>query len=155
MSGRGVAAEPNYQFANELHIQIIRKLKRRKLYSSFRDNIWGVDLADMQSLGKCNKGTKYLLCAIDLFSKYVSVIPLKDQREISSLNAFQKIVSKGRKPNKIWVNQGVESFNNLFKRFLKINDIEMDSTYTEEKSVAAERFVRNLKNKIFKHMTAV
>ena len=155
MSGRGVAAEPNYQFANELHIQIIRKLKRRKLYSSFRDNIWGVDLADMQSLGKYNKGTKYLLCAIDLFSKYVSVIPLKDQREISSLNAFQKIVSKGRKPNKICVNQGVESFNNLFKRFLKINEIEMDSTYTEEKSVAAERFVRNLKNKIFKHMTAV
>ena len=154
-SGSGVATEPNYQLANELHRQIIRKFKRRKVYSSFRDNIWGVDLADMQSLGKYNKGTKYLLCAIDLFSKYVSVIPLKDQREISSLNAFQKIVSKGRKPNKICVNQGVESFNNLFKRFLKINEIEMDSTYTEEKSVAAERFVRNLKNKIFKHMTAV
>ena len=59
-SGSGVAAETNYQFANELHRQIIRKFKRRKVYSSFRDNIWGVDLADMQSLGKYNKAIKYL-----------------------------------------------------------------------------------------------
>ena len=67
-SGSGVAAiEPNYQLANELHRQIIRKFKRRKVYSSFRDNIWGVDLADMQSLSKYNKRIKYLLCAIDLF----------------------------------------------------------------------------------------
>ena len=69
-SGSGVATEPNYQLANELHRQIIRKFKRRKVYSSFRDNIWGVDLADMQSLSKYNKGIKYLLCATNLFSKY-------------------------------------------------------------------------------------
>ena len=71
--------EPNYQLANELHKPIIRKFKKRKVYSSFRDNIWGVDLADMQSLSKYNKGTKYL-CAIDLFSKYVCVVPLKDKK---------------------------------------------------------------------------
>ena len=58
--GSSVDAEPNHQFANELHRQIIRKFKRRKVYSSFRDNIWGVDLADMQSLGKYNKAIKYL-----------------------------------------------------------------------------------------------
>ena len=69
-SGSGVATEPNYQLANELHRQIIRKFKRRKVYSSFRDNIWAVDLADMQSLSKYNKGIKYLLGAIYLFSKY-------------------------------------------------------------------------------------
>ena len=69
-SGSGVATEPNYQLANELHWQIIRKLKKWKVYSSFRDNIWGVDLTDMQSLSKYNKEIKYLLCAIDLFSKY-------------------------------------------------------------------------------------
>ena len=64
-SGSGVATRPNYQLANELHRQINRKFKRRKVYSSFRDSIWGVDLADMQSLNKYNKGIKYLLCAID------------------------------------------------------------------------------------------
>ena len=79
--------------------QLFENLKKRKVYSSFRDNIWGVDLADMQSLSKYNKGIKYLLCAIDLFSKYAWVVPLKDKRGISIVNAFQKIVSKGRKPN--------------------------------------------------------
>ena len=69
-SGSSVDAEPNYQLANELHRQIIRTFKRRIVYSSFRDNIWSVDLADMQSLSKYSKGIKYLFCAIDLFSKY-------------------------------------------------------------------------------------
>ena len=66
-AGSGVNSMPNYQLANELHKQIIKKSKRRKVYSSFRDNIWGVDFADMQSLSKYNKGIKYLLCVIDLF----------------------------------------------------------------------------------------
>ena len=69
--------------------------------------------------------------------------------------SFRKIISKERKPNKIWVDQGGEFYKNLFKRFLKINNIEMYSTYSEGKSVVAEIFMRTLKNKIFKHMTAV
>ena len=154
-SGSGVATRPNYQLANELHRQIIRKFKRREIYSSFGDNIWGVDLADMQSLSKYNKGIKCLLCTIDLLSKYMLVVPLKDKRGISIVNAFQKIISEGRKPNKIWVDQGGEFYNKLFKRFLKINNIEMYSTYNEGKSAVAERFIRTLKNKIFKHMRAV
>ena len=95
------------------------------------------------------------MCAIDLFSKYAWVVPLKDKRGISIVNAFQKIISEGRKPNKIWVDQGSEFYNNSFKDFLKINNIEMYSTYNEGKSVVAERFIRTLKNKIFKHMTVV
>ena len=154
-SGSGIANEPNYQLANELHKPIIRKFKKRKVYSSFRDNIWGVDLADMQSLSKCNKGIKYFLCAINLFSKYTWVVPLKDKSGISIVNTFQKIIWKKRKPNKIWVDQGGEFYNNLFKRFLKIKNIEMYPTYNEEKSVVAERFLRTLKNKIFKHMIAI
>ena len=66
--GSGITNEPNYQLANELHKPIIRKFQKRKVYSYFKDNIWGVDLADMQSLSKYNEGIKYLLCAIDLFS---------------------------------------------------------------------------------------
>ena len=88
--GSGIANEPNYQLANELHKPIIRKFKKRKVYSSFRDNIWGVDFADMQSLSNCNKGIKYLLCAIDLFSKYAWVVPIKDKKGTSIVNAFKK-----------------------------------------------------------------
>ena len=83
------------------------------------------------------------------------VIPIKDKKRTSTVNAFKKIISEGRKPNKIWVDPGSELFNNSFKDFLKINNIEMYSTYNEGKSVVAERFIRTLKNKIFKHMTAI
>ena len=103
-SGSGVN-KPNYQFSEELHKPIIKKIKKRKCYSSFRDNIWG---ADTQSLSKYNKRIKYLLCAIDLFSKYAWVVPLKEKRGITTVNVFQKVISKERKPNKIWVDQGGE-----------------------------------------------
>ena len=162
-SGSGAATEPNYQLANEFHRQFIKKFKIRKVYSSFKDNIWGVDLTDMQSLSKYNKGIKYLFCAIDLFIKYARVVSLKDKIGINIVNAFQKIISKnskaeseGRwKTNKIWVDQGAEFYNKLFKRFLKINNIEIYPTYNEGKSFVAERLIRTLKNKIFKHMTAI
>ena len=154
-NGNGIANEPNYQLVNELHKPAIRKLKKRKVYSSFRDKMWGVDLADMQSMSKYNKGNKDLLCTIDLCGKYVWVIPIKDKKGLSTVNAFQKIILKGRKLNNIWVDQGTKFYNNSFKDFLKINNIEMHSTYNEGKSVVAERFIRTLKNKIFKHMTTI
>ena len=81
----------NEQLAIELHKPSIRKFKKRKVYSSFRDNIWGADLADMQLLSKFNKGFRFLLCVIDIFSKYAWVVPLKDKKGISIVNAFQKI----------------------------------------------------------------
>ena len=83
----------------------------------------------MQSLSKYKKGIKYLLCAIDLLSKYVWVIPLKDKKGTSIVSAFQKIILEKRKPNKIWVDQGSEFYNQSFKDFLKINNIEMHSTF--------------------------
>ena len=141
--------------ADELHKPIIKKFNNKKVYSQFKDNIWGVDLADMQSLSKKNKGIKYLLCAIDLYSKYAFVAPLKDKKGISVTNGFNKIIKKsGRKPNKIWVDQGSEFYNHVFKKCLSRNNIIMYSTYNEGKSVVAERFIRTLKNKLYKHMTA-
>ena len=91
--------------------QLLENLKNEKYNSSFRDTVWGVDLADMQSVSKYNKGIKYLLCGIDLFSKYAWVIPLKDKKGTTIVNAFQKIIAKRRKPNKIWVDQGIEFYN--------------------------------------------
>ena len=118
--GNGIN-EPNYQLASELHKPVIKKFKKRKVYSSSKDNIWGVDLADIQSLSKYNKAIKYLLCTIDLFSKYAWVIPIKDKKGTSIVNAFKKILSDpNRKPNKIWIDQGCEFYNNAVKDFLKI-----------------------------------
>ena len=141
--------------ADELHKPVIKKFEKRKVYSQFKDNIWGVDLADMQSLSRKNKGIKYPLCAIDLFSKYAFAIPLEDKKGISIVNAFDKIIEQSnRKPNKIWVDQGGEFYNNAFKKWLSDNDIIMYSTCNEGKSVVAEIFIRTLKNKLYKHMTA-
>ena len=139
---------------DERHKPITRKFNKRTVYSRFKDNIWGVDLADMQSLSRKNKGIKYLLCAIDLYSKYAFVIPLKDKKGISIVNALNKIIKQSnRKPNKIWVDEGGEFYNNVFEKWLSDNDINMYSTYNEGKSVVAERFIRTLKNKLYKHMT--
>ena len=109
----------------------------------------------MQSLSRKNKGIKYLLCAIDLYSKYAFVIPLKDKKGINIVNGFNKIIKQfNRKPNKILVDQGGEFYNNVFKKLLSDNNIIMYSMYNEGKSVVAERFIRTLKNKLYKHMTA-
>ena len=83
----------------------------------------------MQSLSRKNKGIKYLLCAIDLSSQCAIVIPLKDKKRISIVNAFNKIIKQSeRKPNKIYVGQGGEFYNNVFKKWLSDNDIIMYST---------------------------
>ena len=110
----------------------------------------------MQLIIKHNKRIKYLLCVVDLFSKYAWVVPLKDQKGVSIIDAFQKNLNNSkRKPNKIWVDQGSEFYSNHFKKWLKDNNIEMYSTHNEGKSVVAERFLRTLKNKIYKHVTAI
>ena len=77
------------------------------MHSSFTDNIWGADLADMQLISKFNKGIRFLLCVIDIFSKYTLVTTLKDKKGIIITNAFQKILDESNcKPNKIWLDKG-------------------------------------------------
>ena len=85
---------------------IIVKVKKRKAYSSFKDNIWGADLADTQLLSKFNKGFHFLFCVIDIFSKHAWAVPLKDKKGVTITNAFQKFLDESkRKPNKIWVDR--------------------------------------------------
>ena len=77
-----------------------------------------MDFADMKLLNKYNKGYKFLLCVIDMYSKYAWVIPLKDKNDISIVNGFQKIINDSkRRPNKIWVDRGSEFYNNSFKKW--------------------------------------
>ena len=112
------------QLAEELHKPIIRKSKKRTVYLGFKGNIWqgegggggGADLADMQLIIKFNKRFRFLLCVIDIFSKYAWAVPLKDKKGVSIVNAFQKILDdSNRRPNKIWVDKGSEFYNNSFK----------------------------------------
>ena len=104
----------NEKISEELHKPVIKKFKRRKVYSRFKDNIWAVDLAEMGSLSSKNKHFKYLLCAIDVFTKYVWVKPLQDKNGKRVLNAFIEIINESyHKPNKLWVDQGREFYNIL------------------------------------------
>ena len=106
----------NEQFAEEIHKPIIRKFRKRKVYSAFKDNIWTADLANVQLIGKFNKGFKFLLCVIDIYSKYAWIVSLKDKKGVSIANVFQKILKKSnRKPNKIWVDKGGEFYNRSMK----------------------------------------
>ena len=134
--GCGVKSMPQNEQLAEL---IIKNFKKRKVYSAFKDNIWGADLADMQLISKFNKGFRFLLCVIDIFNKYAWVVPLKDRKGASIVNAFQSILKKSnRKPNKIWVDKGGELYNISFKKWLQDNDIAMYSAHNEGKSVVAE-----------------
>ena len=84
--------------------------------------MWGADLADMQLTRKFNKGTRFLLSVIDIFSKYAWVVPLKDKKVITIVNAFQKILDNSiKKPNTLWVDKGSEFYNSSFKKWLKDN----------------------------------
>ena len=87
----------NEQLAEELHKAIIRKFKRKEVYSAFKDNIWAADLADMQLISKFNKGFRFLLCVIDIYSKYAWIVPLKDKKGVSIVNVFQSILNKSNR----------------------------------------------------------
>ena len=123
-------------------------MKKEEYVQHLEDNIWDVDLADKKLLSKYNKGIRFLLCVIDIFSKYAWVVPLKDKKGISIVKAFQSILKQSnsnRKPNKIWVDKGSEFYNAYFKKWLRDNDIVMYSTHNEGKSVDAERFIKTSK----------
>ena len=140
-----------HQLAEKLHKSIIRNFKKRTVYSRSKDNIWGANIADMQLISNFNKRFRFLLCVIDIFSKYAWIVPLKNKKGVSITDAFQKILDdSNRKKNKIWVNKGSEFYNNSFKKWLKDSDIEMYSIHNEVKSVFVERFIRSLKAKIYK-----
>ena len=146
----------NKELAEELHKPMIEKFKKRKVHSPFIENIWSTDLADMQLISKFNKLLRFLLCVIDIYSKYAQVISLKDKKRITINNAFQKLLDESNhQPNKTWVDKGNEFYNRSLKLCLQNNDTETFLTHNERKSVTAERFIGTLKIKIYKHMTSI
>ena len=108
------------QLAEELRKPIIRKIRKRKVTSPFIDNILCADLADMQLLSKFNKEFKFLLCIIDIYSKYTFIIPLKNKKGITITNTLQKFLKESnRKPNKILVDKGSKFYSRTIESWLQ------------------------------------
>ena len=137
----------NKEVSGELHKPVIREFYKRKVNSSFIDKIWGADLIDMQLISIFIQGICFLLCVIDIFSNYTWVIPLKDTKGVTIINAFKKKLQEFKCKQKIWVDEGSEFYQRSMKLFSQNNNTEMHSMHNEGKSVVAERFIRTLKNK--------
>jgi integrase-like protein/chromodomain-containing protein len=143
------------EFAKEIHHQVKRKFKRRQVVVTGLDEIWAMDLASMESFVSYNDGYKYILCIIDVFSKFAWCVPLKNKTGASILKAVKDITSQsGRSPEKIWVDKGSEFYNKEFQSWAKSNNITIYSTYGESKSVVVERFIRTLKELLTRKFSA-
>ena len=149
------SSEENWQeqLADELHAPIKRNFTRRRVITNHIDEIWASDLVEMQQFSKWNKGYRYLLMVIDVFSKYGWIVPLKDKKGESVTETFKTIFKEGRKPQYLWVDKGKEFYNKHVKDLLEKNGILMYSTEIEEKSSVVERWNRTIKSKMWKQFT--
>ena len=137
-----------------LHKPARRHYKRSRVIVPGIDAQFQADLVDVQNLSRYNKGYKYLLTCIDIFSKYAWVVPLKTKQGQELVKAFQMILSSGRKPNKLQTDQGTEFLNRVFQKFLRDNNIDFFTVNSGLKASVVERFNRTFKNKMYKYFTA-
>ena len=140
------------QLAKEIHKPVKRKFKRRKVNVFDIDDIWSADIADLSTWSRSNKGYRYILSVIDVFSKYVWVIPLKTKAASEVVRAFKSITNR-YKPKMLWTDQGGEFYNSRMSKWMKDNNIMIYSTYGDSKASVIERFHRTLKNKIWQRFT--
>lgn len=137
-----------------MHKPARKNYPRRRVLVNEIDDIWGMDLVEMQEWSRDNKGYRYMLNVIDVFSKFAWSEPLKDKTGLTVLNALKDIVKKsGRKPKHIWVDKGKEFYNKNFDEWLNKNNVVRYSTYGEHKSAVVERFNRTLKTNMWKRFT--
>ena len=137
-----------------LHKPARRHYKRNRVIVGGIDELWQMDLADMQTMPAENDGYRYLLVCIDVFSKYLWVIPLKTKTGPALVMAIKKILESGRKPEKIQTDQGTEFFNKHFKELMKKEEIHLYNTYNETKASVVERVIRTLKTRMWRYFTA-
>ena len=135
--------------AEELHKPVKRKFRKRRVLVSGNNKIWAADLADMQALSKYNEGNNYLLFVIDIFNKYGWIIPLKNKKGKTIFKALKDIFKEsGRRPVKLWTDKGNEFLNKDVRDL-----VELYTTENEEKSSIVERWIRTIKEKMFKYFT--
>ena len=142
------------QEAYTRHRRLMKKFPRNKVITRGIDDLWQIDLADMQSLAKYNANYKYLVTCIDVFSKFGWVIPIKNKKADTVLTAFKIIIEKSkRKPNDLQSDQGTEFFNAKFKEYLDEINVGQYYVNSELKASVVERFNRTIKEKIYRYFT--
>lgn len=135
-----------------LHQPLRKRFKKNQVVVPGIDDTWQADLVDMQKFSKENKGFKYILTVIDVFSKFAYAVPIKNKQGETITEAFTKIF-KERKPTKLQVDQGTEFYNKTFKELLKKHSVKMYSVFSEVKACVVERFNRTLKTKMWRMFT--
>ena len=148
-----MSSDWSQQLADELHKPITRNFSKRSVISNGIDEIWAADLVEMQKFSKWNKGIKYLLMVIDVFSKYGWIRGLKDKKTETVSKAFDDIFKSKRKPQMLWTDKGSEFISKHFKDFLKSKGIKLYHTENEEKSSVVERWNKTMKNRMWKMFT--
>ena len=141
------------QLAEELHKPVRRKFERRRVIVGGIDKIWAADLVDMSAFSRDNRGFKFILSIIDVFSKYGWLVPLKDKKGATVRDVFRKVF-KERVPEKLWTDKGKEFYNRDLKQLLLEHGIDLYSTENEEKSSVVERWNRTMKERMFKYFSA-
>ena len=142
------------QDAYTMHKQARKRFPRNKVYARGIDDLWQIDLADLQIISKFNNNNRYLVTCIDVFSKFAFVVPIKTKTAGEVLLAFKKIInSSGRKPNNLQSDQGTEFVNLKFKEYLKDIDTGFYQVNSELKASVVERFNRTIKEKIYRYLT--
>ena len=142
------------QLADELHKPMTRNFSKRTVSSNGINIIWAADLVEMQKFSKWNKGVKYLLIVIDVFSKYGRIKPLRDKKTETVSKAFDDIFkSSKRLPKMLWTDIGSEYIGKHFKEFLKSAGIQLYHIENEEKSSVVERWNKTMKNRTWKMFT--
>ena len=142
------------QLAEELHKPITRKFTKRRVFVKGVDEIWAADLVEMQRFSDWNKGIKYLLMVIDVFSKFGWIEPLENRKGETVANAFEKIFNSSRQPRLLWTDKGKEFYNKNVNQLLSRKNIKLYSTENEEKSSVVERFNRTIKQNMWKMFSA-
>ncbi|PFX11806.1 putative uncharacterized transposon-derived protein F54H12.3 [Stylophora pistillata] len=147
------ANKANPKASDELHKPIRRNFTKRRVIVNGIDEIWCSDLVEMQKFAKWNKGYRYLLMVLDIFSKYGWIVPLKNKKGESVAAGFKQIFAEGRVPKKMWTDKGKEYYNQSVKDLFKAKGVELYSTENEEKSSVCERWNRTIKTKMWKQFT--
>ena len=145
--GWGLKKKKFSTLAEELHKPVKQKFNKRRVMVNGIDKIWAADLADMKAFEKDNDGYTFLLLVIDIFSKYGWIVPLKNKKGVNVAKALENIFQE-RKPGKLWTDKGAEFYNKDVKKLLDIY-----STENEEKSSIVERWIRTMKEKMWKYFT--